>query len=116
MDKEFSDKKIRMFFHEIPDYLQGNFRQVYITHCITFKISHILKIYKNVTVYAKCFQKGPDGLSVSAMGGGGGEGGRREEVVPAHLKALMERNSQVAEKKEDYLHEQEDIFYDDGDD
>ena len=36
------------------------------------------------------------GISISAMG-----------VIPVSLKTLIERNYQVAEKKEDDLHEQE---------
>ena len=45
-------------------------------------------------------------ISISAMG-----------VIPPHLKTLMERNYEVAEKEEDDLHEQEeDIFDDDEDD
>ena len=39
------------------------------------------------------------GISVSAMG-----------VIPAHLRTLKGRSYQVAEKEEDDLHEQEDIF------
>ena len=38
-------------------------------------------------------------------------------VISAHLKALTKRNYQVADKKKDDLHEQqEDIFDDDKDD
>ena len=53
------------------------------------------------------FSVGPSsGISISAMG-----------VILAHLKTLMERSYQVAEKEEDDLREQEeDIFDDDEDD
>ena len=34
-------------------------------------------------------------------------------VIPAHLKTLMERNYQVAEKGEDDLHKQEEDIFDD---
>ena len=37
-------------------------------------------------------------------------------VIPAHLKTLMERNYQVAEKEEDDLHKQEEDIFDDNDD
>ena len=47
----------------------------------------------------------PSGISVSKMG-----------VFPAHLRTLMERNYQVAEKKEDDLHEQEEDSFDDDED
>ena len=49
------------------------------------------------------FLKGSSsGISISAM-----------RVILVHLKTLMERNHQVAEKEGDDLHEQEEgIFYD----
>ena len=45
------------------------------------------------------------GISISAMG-----------VIPVSLKTLIERNYQVAEKKEDDLHEQEEEIFDDHED
>ena len=38
------------------------------------------------------------------------------EVFSAHLKTLIERNYQAAEKEDDDLHEREDIFDDDEED
>ena len=37
-------------------------------------------------------------------------------VISAHLKTLMERKYQVAEKEEDDLHEQEEDTFDDAED
>ena len=67
-------------------------------------MSHILKIYKTPLCKLNVLKGFSSGISTSAMG-----------VIPAHLKTLMERNYQVAEKEDD-LHKQEEYIFDDNED
>ena len=52
-----------------------------ITYCITFKMSHILKIYKTLLRKLNVLKGSSSGISISAMG-----------VIRAHLKTPMEKN------------------------